>query len=516
MKSENSCVVSIGAVPHAIEINKNQYWQINITINGEQTRLNLGRVDEMSQEEAAALIPQKFKEWINGSSKRAKDLRAAYSDITYELSSSQSEGSGKGHMCIWVRSPEGWKNLIHLHNDAVANHFKRKPLIPIPHIIEHARGLSFGTACRGGHLFQKWIEDPAEAEAWLLDLYEKILTAGGDLAIEIMPHPALEQQHEFNRWAFALGLQYEIPVIVTCDSHYLLEEDRDAKVAASSIAYRDRDLGRREDYFPGNSYYYQNQEEVTKNLGLTEEEAALVIKMTKAFAETLVGFTLPREFPTPKDCVAHLDFRTLVDEHFQAFLDRTPAPVLEQMGGEQALRERVEMEYNRITKSDFAWYFLIEYELCQRLDKAGILRGPGRGSASGSFISYILDITRVNPITQKLLFERFLPEGRKDPPDFDLDVQKSRRQEAIQILGDIVGRQTAQISTYARWHDKLKIRDACWLKRVNQDNYEADRLPDDINLDIRPSVMTCMAISDIRASMQQVWWHCQTSWTPSH
>jgi len=233
-ESENSCVVSIGAVPHAIEINKNQYWQINITINGEQTRLNLGRVDEFSQEEAAALIPQKFKEWINGSSKRAKDLRAAYSDITYELSSSQSEGSGKGHMCIWVRSPEGWKNLIHLHNDAVANHFKRKPLIPIPHIIEHARGLSFGTACRGGLLFQKWIESPAEAEAWILDLYEKILTAGGDLAIEIMPHPALEQQHEFNRWAFALGLQYEIPVIVTCDSHYLLEEDRDAKVAASA------------------------------------------------------------------------------------------------------------------------------------------------------------------------------------------------------------------------------------------------------------------------------------------
>jgi len=144
---------------------------------------------------------------------------------------------------------------------------------------------------------------------------------------------------------------------------------------------------------------------------------------------------------------------------------------------------------------DYYWYFILQAQgkgppikfmlLLQRLDKAGILRGPGRGSASGSFISYILDITRVNPITQKLLFERFLPEGRKDPPDFDLDVQKSRRQEAIQILGDIVGRQTAQISTYARWHDKLKIRDACWLKRVNQDNYEADRLPDDINLDIR-------------------------------
>lgn len=466
-------------------------WFVDVTFRRYHSSLDLGLVDEFpTADEAIALIAERFKEWVSGGKKKKepnaiKKLREeGYTEFDYAFTGSQSEGPGKGHMTIWARSQEGWKNLVHFHNDAVVNHFKRKPLIPLQHLIEHAQGLAFGTACRGGLLFQKWIEDSEEAETWLLETHNKVLAAGGEIVIEIMPHPALELQHDFNRWAYALGLREGIPVIVTCDCHYTSLEERAPKVAAASIIYKDRALVQKEDYFPGNSYYYQNESEVIENLGLSIEEANNVIAATRVFAEDF-DFSLPREFPTPKECVAHIDFRQLVDEKFEAFLERTGEKELEQMGGVQALHDRVEMEYQRITKSDFAWYFLIEYELCQRLDKAGILRGPGRGSASGSFISYILDITRINPITQKLLFERFLPEGRKDPPDFDLDVQKSRRQEAIQILGDIVGRQTAQISTYARWHEKLMIRDACWLKKIDQEAYETDKLSDEVAESIR-------------------------------
>ncbi len=466
------------------------FWAVDVTFGKYHSSIVLGSKDDFTAEEVMQLLPQKFETWLSGGDKKkepnaVKKLKEeGYTEFDYTFTGSQNEGAGKGHMTIWARTLEGWKNLIHLHNDAIVNHFKRKPLIPLQHLIEHAQGLAFGTACRGGLLFQKWIEDPGEAEAWMLDIHQQILAAGGEIAIEIMPHPALEQQHDFNRWAYALGLKEGIPVIVTCDCHYTCLEERAPKIAAASIIYKDRNLVYKEDYFPGNSYYYQNEAEVVDNLGLDEDEAAIVIDNTKQFASAF-SFSLPREFPTPKDCVSHLNFRELVYKNFLAFVGKTPKAELEAMGGEYALAARVDMEYERITKSDFAWYFLIEYELCQRLDKAGILRGPGRGSASGSFISYILDITRINPITQKLLFERFLPEGRKDPPDFDLDVQKSRRQEAIQILADIVGRQTAQISTYARWHEKLMIRDACWLKKQDPDALTSGSLPDEIAEDIR-------------------------------
>ncbi len=473
------------------EKNPTPWWEVNIAFGGSQSSLRLGPVKVYTADEAMQLVPERFEAWMTGADqngrepKMIKKLKAeGYTEFDYAFTGSQSEGQGKGHMTIWVKSPEGWKNLIHLHNDAVVNHFKRKPLIPLQHLIEHAQGLAFGTACKGGLLFQKWMEDPEEAEAWFMKTWAEMAAAGGELVIEIMPHPDLEQQHEFNRWAYALACREDLLVIATCDSHYNSWDERGPKVAAASIIYKDRTLVYKDDYFPGNSYYYQSEAEVIANLGLEEDEAAMVIDMTRKFASDF-DFSLPRTFPTPKECVSHIDFRQLVDDRFQAFLEKTPKGELEVMGGAQALKDRVEMEYNRITKSDFAWYFLIEYELCQRLDKAGILRGPGRGSASGSFISYILDITRINPITQKLLFERFLPEGRKDPPDFDLDVQKSRRQEAIQILGDIVGRQTAQISTYARWHEKLMIRDACWLKRVDQETLLTDKLSDEVAESIR-------------------------------
>lgn len=483
-------VITYGAITKGYHNGGKAFWKLNLSYNGEFfSNLNLGsfvgKTPVLTEEEARNNIPtawEKFKK----SSKKYQDLLKDIGAKEVELKEmlKQGEGPGKGHMTIWVKSPEGWKNLIHLHNDAVVNHFKRKPLIPLQHLIEHAQGLAFGTACKGGLLFQKWMEDPEEAEAWFMKTWAEIAPAGGELVIEIMPHPDLEQQHEFNRWAYALGIKEFVPVIVTCDSHYNTWDEKGPKVAAASIIYKDRTLVYKDDYFPGNSYYYQSEAEVIANLGLEEDEAAMVIDMTRKFASDF-DFSLPRTFPTPKECVSHIDFRQLVDEKFQAFLERTEDKELEEMGGVQSLKDRMEMEYNRITKSDFAWYFLIEYELCQKLDKAGILRGPGRGSASGSFISYILDITRINPITQKLLFERFLPEGRKDPPDFDLDVQKSRRQEAIQILGDIVGRQTAQISTYARWHEKLMIRDACWLKRVDQEALEADKLSDEVAESIR-------------------------------
>ena len=126
--------------------------------------------------------------------------------------------------------------------------------------------------------------------------------------------------------------------------------------------------------------------------------------------------------------------------------------------------KRVDLELDRIEKKGTGWYFLIMADLCQQLRDRGIRIGPGRGSVCGSLIAYLLEITTVDPLKFGLSFDRFLSEDREDLPDIDLDVQRSRRGEAIEILEDLLGGQAARISAYSRFGLKSTLRDISWSK----------------------------------------------------
>jgi hypothetical protein len=113
---ENSCTVIIDAHPVQNDTNKNgkKYWTVNMTHNGEHlSKLTLGKANEVTETETMKELPEKFNEWLNGRSQVAKQLKKEWGSIDYILSiDNKAEGPGKGHMTIWVKSPEGWKNLI--------------------------------------------------------------------------------------------------------------------------------------------------------------------------------------------------------------------------------------------------------------------------------------------------------------------------------------------------------------------------------------------------------------------
>jgi DNA-directed DNA polymerase III PolC len=121
---------------------------------------------------------------------------------------------------------------------------------------------------------------------------------------------------------------------------------------------------------------------------------------------------------------------------------------------------RIKHELGVIGSMGFAPYFLVVHDAIEWARSQGIMVGPGRGSAAGSLVCYLLGITSIDPLEHGLLFERFLTPGRKDWPDIDVDFEDRRRHEVFAYLRERYGDENvAQISTLSRMKGKSALRD---------------------------------------------------------
>ncbi|WAM07243.1 hypothetical protein ONA23_06480 [Mycoplasmopsis cynos] len=135
-----------------------------------------------------------------------------------------------------------------------------------------------------------------------------------------------------------------------------------------------------------------------------------------------------------------------------------------------------------MTKLNFVDYFLIIQDVINFAHKKGILIGPGRGSAAGSLISYLLNITSINPLEFDLLFERFLNEDRNGLLlDIDIDIQDNRRDEIFEYLVEKYGYENVGlISTFQTLGAKNSIRDVG--RYLNIPKTEIDNISSSISL----------------------------------
>jgi DNA polymerase-3 subunit alpha len=128
---------------------------------------------------------------------------------------------------------------------------------------------------------------------------------------------------------------------------------------------------------------------------------------------------------------------------------------------------RLAYEIKIIKDKGFIDYFLIVSDVLNWARNNGILIGPGRGSAAGSLVCYLLKITQIDPIKYDLIFERFMNPSRSDLPDIDVDFQKSRRDEIFEYIRNKYGEQnTCQIITYGHFHFKQAFRDVCRVFKI--------------------------------------------------
>ena len=141
----------------------------------------------------------------------------------------------------------------------------------------------------------------------------------------------------------------------------------------------------------------------------------------------------------------------------------------------ETYRKRLEYEISIIVSKNYSGYFLITSDFIKFAKSKGIFVGQGRGSGAGSLLSYVLDITEIDPIKYDLIFERFLNPERNSMPDLDIDLQPERREEVIQYLRDKYGEyNVAHITTFGKLQARGAIRDVCRVFRISF--YESDEI----------------------------------------
>ncbi len=364
-------------------------------------------------------------------------------------SHSKKRGNGYSHLTLLARNQEGYKNLMKLSSEAFVNGYSVRPRIDMDLLSQHAAGITCLSGCLGSELNQLFLQDKereaAELAARLRDLF------GPDHFWLELQRNGIEIQDKANECLHRLHKQTNIPLVATNDIHYLRHEDchaHDILLCVNTGAKRSDEKRFR---FETESLYFKTREE----MGHMFRDLPDSVKATMDVANQI---DVNIEFGT-----YHMpEFVSETGESPDELIDRLlyeRLPVL-YPGDQSKARARLAHELSVIKELGFVSYFLIVWDLIRWAREQDIPVGPGRGSAAGSIVAYLLDITRVCPLKYDLLFERFLNSSRVSMPDIDIDFCKDGREAVIEYTREKYGRDSVtQIVTFGTMASRTVVRD---------------------------------------------------------
>ncbi len=349
------------------------------------------------------------------------------------------------HLILLVKNEIGWKNLIKLVTIANLEGFYYKPRIDKELLAQYHEGLICLSGCYSGEIARLLAaKNFKEAEASAAR-YQNLF--GEDFYLEIQPHAP-----ELHEPILAISRKLGIPIVATQDIHYVNKDDRTAHEILLAVQTNSRMDD--EDRLSLKKYDLsvaspEEMAEIFKNI---PEAISNTVKIAEQCRwELELGKTRLPKFPVPNEKTSYEYMESLVKERTR---NRYPEAT-------RVVKERVEMELGVIKKTGFADYFLIVQDFVNWAKDHGIVVGPGRGSAAGSIIAYILGITNIDPLEYGLLFERFLNPDRIQAPDIDMDFTDTRRDEVLAYVREKYGAaRVAQIITFGTMMAKAAVRDA--------------------------------------------------------
>lgn len=366
-----------------------------------------------------------------------------------ELRSSK-ERNAKGlrdyHLTLLAKNAVGVRNLFALVSEAALSGPKARTDLRVVRERGWGAGVIALTGCQGSRFAQALRAGDEQASAWYRVLQETF----EQVYVEVQAHD-VHGQDEVNRLALRFAAYHHLPVVVTKDAHYVRPED--GRIHDFWVQ-----VGRHAPY-GSHAFYLASPEQMRADavrLGIPLE----AVSATVALAEQIepVDLTSAPLMPgiTGPDGMSSEDY--LMRLAYEGFFS------LPRAKRSQRYRSRLEHELSIITAKGFAPYFLVLEDLLRWARSQGIAVGPGRGSAAGSLVAYLLGITRIDPLEHDLLFERFLNPERTSLPDVDIDVDASRRAEVLRYLAERYGAdRVAQVSNYGREHLRSALKDAMRL-----------------------------------------------------
>ncbi|MDE1155731.1 MAG: DNA polymerase III subunit alpha [Acidobacteriaceae bacterium] len=366
------------------------------------------------------------------------------------------------HLLLLAENETGYRNLVRLTSEAALHGFYKKPRVSKNFLAKHTEGLICFSGCLAGELQQNLMAGDYEGAKRVAGEYETMF-GKGNFFLETQDHN-LDVDANVVKQMFQLEKDLDIPLIATNDAHYI--EDADSR--AHEILLCVQTAGSMNDpkrfKFDTQEFYIKTAEEMHRLFAERPE----VCTRTMQFPERCNLKLKPVDNPFPKfDCPDGMD----LDAYFEdvcrkgwAMRRNTAVRHLEETGKIRhsiaEYEERLTREIECIKSMKFPGYFMIVWDFIRYAKEQNIPVGPGRGSAAGSLVAYVMEITDVDPIQNNLLFERFLNPERVSMPDIDIDFDMNRRGEVIEYVKVKYGvDQVAQIITFNTMAAKAAIKD---------------------------------------------------------
>lgn len=369
-------------------------------------------------------------------------------------------GAQTHHLTLLATNLTGYRNLCRLVTQGYTEGFYFKPRIDFDLLKECHEGLVCLSGCMAGELASYSKAHDLEGARRLVERYAGLF--GDRYFLEVQPHRFKEQQ-EHNAMLRELGREVGLPLVATNDCHYLSPDDHFAQEVLMCIStgklITDEDRIRHEE----SRLHYTTGEEMIAALPGLEE----AVSMTAAIADRcelefdFKTYHMPKFEPedgTPVDDYFAAEARRGLEQRFEEMERRKPGSATTAVRA--AYCERLELEIDLIKTMGFAGYFLVVSDFILWAKRTEIPVGPGRGSAAGSLVAFAMYITEVDPIPNKLLFERFLNPERISLPDIDIDFCIYGREKVIEYVTKKYGREkVAQILTFGTLKAKAAIKD---------------------------------------------------------
>ncbi|WP_409289749.1 DNA polymerase III subunit alpha [Peribacillus sp. SCS-37] len=376
-----------------------------------------------------------YKECLAG---KIKPIIGLTADILHEE-------SGSFPLVLLAEDNGGYQNLLKISS---AIKTKSKEGLPLKWLKAYAGGL-IALSGTGGRVETLLLQD--EKERALKDAGQLISLFGQDSFFITLQRTGRTGEDSLNQKLMELAGSLGAKIAAVNPVYYLQKEDSLAYEVMLAIKNGDK-LGDENKIKPDSSDYYLKEPHVMTELFSDLPEA---LENTLHIAErcnVMIEFNR-KLLPRYKGNEAVPADEMLAKVCAAGFKERYVSP------GKQHL-ERLEYELSVIQKMNFSDYFLIVWDFISYARKKGILVGPGRGSAAGSMVAYVLRITDVDPIEHGLLFERFLNPERISMPDIDIDFPDTRRDEVISYVAEKYGElHAAQIITFGTMAAKAALRD---------------------------------------------------------
>ena len=459
------------------------------------------------------------------------------------------------HLIVLAKNYKGYKNLIKLVSNSWIDGFYGRPRTDRADLERYHEGLIVCSACIGGEVPKKIINDDIEGAREAAQWYHNLF--GDDYYLELQRHEVKDPSQRANRETFPLqqkankvllelAKEYGIKVICSNDAHFVDQENAEAHdhllclSTGKDLDDPTRMLYTKQEWFKTREEMNDVFQDIPEALSNTLEILDKVETYDIEHAPIMPFFPIPEDFGTEEQwrekCTPEQLFHEFTsDENGENQLPREEgekkikklggidklyrikfeADYLAKLAYEGAERlyptpltdevsERIKFELHIMKTMGFPGYFLIVQDFINSAQQElGVMVGPGRGSAAGSVVAYCLGITKIDPIKYDLLFERFLNPDRISLPDIDTDFDDDGRGRVLEWVEEKYGHENcAHIITYGTMATKNSIKDVARVEKLPLDkaNYLCklipDKLPDGLKMNIGNAIkcIPCLAL----------------------